>query len=304
MSVRITDGMMSRRLVADLRSTTNRVADAHQQVATGKRLVRPSIDPIDSMRAVRLRADAAEARQHQRNVDQARAWLDVSDKALSSVNDAIHRVRELVIKAGNGTTQLLDRQAMAVEVDQLIGLVKQSANASYNGAYVFAGQDTTSAPYDPAVGPGTDGYGGDGGAIVRTIGPGLSVQVNVAGSALFGDGADGRLLHVLRDISAHLRSAVAADVEALRSTDLVALDGRLDDLLAARTTVGAISERLESAKGRLEDVEDAATRFRSEAEDADMAQAILDLTNHQSVYQAALRSGAQIIQPSLMDFLR
>ncbi len=302
MSVRITDGMMSRRLVADLSNTTNRVADAHEQVATGKRLVRPSIDPIDSMRSVRLRADAAEAKQHQRNIDQARAWLDVTDQALGSVNDAIHRVRELTVKAGNGIYPLVDREAMATEIDQLIGLVKQAANASYNGAYVFAGQDTTGVPYD-ANPANPDTYGGDAGPIVRTIGPGLAVQVNVPG-ALFGDGTDGRLLSTLRDISAHLRSNVAADVEALRSTDLVALEDRLDDLLEARTTVGAVSERLESAKGRLQDVEDTVNRFRSEAEDADMAQAIMDLTNHQSVYQAALRSGAQIIQPSLMDFLR
>ncbi len=303
MSVRITDGMMSRRLVADLRNTTSRVADAHEQVSTGKRLVRPSIDPIDSMRAVRLRADAAEAKQHQRNIDQARAWLDVTDQALSSVNDAIHRVRELTVKAGNGIYPLVDREAMATEIDQLVGLVKQAANASYNGAYVFAGQATTSVPYN-ANPANPDTYAGDGGPIVRTIGPGVAVQVNVPGGALFGNGTDGRLLNVLRDISAHLRSTVPADVEALRSTDLVALDRRLDDLLEARTTVGAVSERLESAKGRLQDVEDAANRFRSEAEDADMAQAIMDLTNHQSVYQAALRSGAQIIQPSLMDFLR
>ncbi len=303
MSIRITEGMMSRRLLADLQHTNARVADAHEQVATGKRLTRPSVDPMAAMRAVRLRAEAAEADQHGRNVDGAHAWLDVTDQALSSVNDAIHRARELVVQAGNGIHPLVDREAVALEIDQLIGLVKQAANARYGDAYVFAGQQTTTPPYsaDPAA---PDTYAGDGGAIVRTIGPGLSVQVNAPGGALFGDGADGRLLQTLRDIATHLRSSDPAEVGRLRATDLTALDRGLDDLLEARTTAGSLSERLTAAGRRLEDVKLAAHQFRSQAEDADMAEAIMQLTTQQSVYQAALRTGASIIQPSLVDFLR
>ena len=38
-------------------------------------------------------------------------------------------------------------------------------------------------------------------------------------------------------------------------------------------------------------------------EDADMAKTMVDFSTQQAVYQSALRAGAQIIQPSLMDFL-
>jgi flagellar hook-associated protein 3 FlgL len=109
---------------------------------------------------------------------------------------------------------------------------------------------------------------------------------------------------VLRDIAGHLRSGIPADVESLRTTDLRNLDNRLGDVLEARTTTGALTNRLDAAAQRLDDVVGSADRLRSETEDADMAKSILELSTQQSVYQAALRSGASIIQPSLLDFLR
>ena len=71
-----------------------------------------------------------------------------------------------------------------------------------------------------------------------------------------------------------------------------------------RATVGATESRVDQAKSRLSDVEMTTTKLLSNTEDTDLAKAILDLTNQQNVYQAALRSGASIIQPSLLDFLR
>jgi flagellar hook-associated protein 3 FlgL len=115
---------------------------------------------------------------------------------------------------------------------------------------------------------------------------------------------DGKLLHVLEDISAHLKSASVADKDLLRTSDLKALSDNLDTLNMARATVGAVMSRLDAAKTRLADVEITTTKLLSETEDTDLAKAILELNSHQTVYQAALRSGAQIIQPSLLDFLR
>ena len=65
-----------------------------------------------------------------------------------------------------------------------------------------------------------------------------------------------------------------------------------------------MSARLDAAKSRLSDIENTTTKLLSDTEDTDISQAIVDLTTQQNVYQAALKSGASIIQPSLLDFLR
>jgi flagellar hook-associated protein 3 FlgL len=51
-------------------------------------------------------------------------------------------------------------------------------------------------------------------------------------------------------------------------------------------------------------VQEATTSLLSQAEDTDIAKALIQLSSQQSVYQAALKSGAALSQPSLLDFLR
>jgi flagellar hook-associated protein 3 FlgL len=301
-SVRITEGYMSRRLLGDLQRSAARVAEAQGQVASGRRISKPSDDPLGTHRVLRLKAEAAEAARHKATVDEARGWVDVTDDALGTIGDAVQRVRELMVRAGTGTMQGAERVAIATEIEQLIGQVKLAANARYGDSYVFAGHNITGAPYTPSTTPGTDALAGDGEPIMRSIGPGVSVQINVTAASVLGDGSpDCKLLHTLRDVVAHLR---ADDADSVRTTDLRAIDRNLDELLSARTTAGALANRLDAAGARLGDIVASADRIASETRDVDMATAILDLSTQQSIYQAALRSGASIIQPSLMDFLR
>jgi flagellar hook-associated protein 3 FlgL len=218
------------------------------------------------------------------------------------VTDVLHRVHELVVKGATSSTSTAGRKAIAAEVRQLIASVKDTANARQGDQYLFSGTATTTAPYGTA----TDAYGGDAGAVLRTIGPGVSVQVNVLGSQVFGSGqtpapGDGKLLDALRDVVDHLD---ADDVASLGTTDLKALDQNLDNLSGVRAVIGASAARIESADARLADLEDLATERLGDVEDTDYATAILELNAQSTAYQAALRSAAQITQPSLLDFLR
>ena len=158
---------------------------------------------------------------------------------------------------------------------------------------------------------GAVAYQGNTAAIARSIGPGVSLQVNVTGDQILGSGqpvppaaGDGKLLNTLRDIAQHLRGGTVADINALRTTDLRNVDKNLDGLSQVRATVGATTNRLETALSRFEQVEGATQQQLSETEDADMAKVLTDFSMQQSVYQAALKSGANIVQASLLDFLR
>jgi len=115
--------------------------------------------------------------------------------------------------------------------------------------------------------------------------------------------SDGKLIDTLRSISAHLKSGTTADADALRTTDLAALDSNQDSLNNARATVGATVNRLTAATSRLSDIEVTTQKVLSDTQDADLAQSILQLTSQQNALQAALKSGASVIQPSLLDFL-
>src|SRR3954454_15506139 len=216
MSTRITQLMTSRSILADLNDVSTRLAKTQQRMSSGKQIERPSDDPYGTSRALSLRSDVAATQQYQRNVGEAEAWQNVTDAALSKLSDVVNRARELAIQGASDSAGPAARQAAAAEIDQLIASVKQEANASYGGRYVFAGTATSTQPY--VVGGG-DAYNGDSGTVAREIGPGVSVQVNVLGSTMLGSGqaaADGKLLNVLRDVAQHLRGGTVADGNALR----------------------------------------------------------------------------------------
>jgi flagellar hook-associated protein 3 FlgL len=306
MTMRLSNQMLARNTLADLNKINNDLYRTQRKMSSGKEITRPSDDPFGTTRAVTGRRDLEEINQLQKNVDDALAWQGVTEVALARITDVVQRARELLVQGASDSNGPAERDAIAKEIDQLIETVKTEANGSYAGRYIFAGTATTTRPY--AVG-GADAYAGDGGNIVRTIGPGVSIPVNVRGADFLGGDPlvaqpDGLLLTTLRDVATHLRGGTAADGNALRTTDLQALDRNLDNLTSIRATVGATTNRLETAQLRLRELEEASTETLNQIEGADMAKTLTDFSLQQAVYQSALRTGANIVQNSLLDFLR
>lgn len=304
MSTRITQSMIQRSLLSDLNGVADRLSRTRMKLSSGKELTRPSDDPFAVSRAIALRSSLEATRQYQRNAIEAAAWADTTEVALARITDAVQRARELLVKGGNDANGPEARAAIAAEIETLIDSVKQEANTTYAGRYIFAGTDTETRPYTLGT---DDTYAGNTDPVVREIGPGVALTVNVVGSDFLGEGqaaGDDKLLHVLRDIVDHLRGGTPADNDALRGTDLSRLDANLGELNRLRAVIGSTTNRLETAESRLLEIEEASRNLLSETEDADMAKTLIDFSMQQAVYQSALRSGSNIVQASLLDFLR
>lgn len=303
---RITQSMLTRGLLWDLNNVANKLSETQRKMSSGRELNRPSDDPFAVSRAISLRDELESVRQFKSNVNEGLAWNEVTETALGRIGDIIQRARELVIQASNDTFEGVSRESVATEIDQLIEAAKDHANATHAGRYVFAGTMTDTAPYTAGA---VDSYNGNADAVAREIGPGVSVQVNIIGDSIFGNGqapapGDDRLLDVLRDIADHLRGNTPADLHALRNGDLQRLDANFDELSRIRATVGAVTSRLEAAEGSLGEVEETSIKLLSDVEDADMAKVLLDYSTQHAVYQSALKAGANVLQSSLLDFLR
>jgi flagellar hook-associated protein 3 FlgL len=306
MTMRLSNQMLARNTLTQLQDVSNDLFKTQRKMSSGKQITKPSDDPFGTTRALSGRRDLEEIQQLQKNVDDASSWQGVTDVALSRITDVVQRSRELLVQGASDTNSTVQREAIAKEIDQLIETAKTEANGSYGGRYIFAGTATGTKPYN--VG-GTDAYNGDAGNIVRTIGPGVSVPVNVHGADFLGGDPtvtqpDGLLLTTLRGIATHLRGGTPADAGALRGADIQALDRNLDNINSIRATVGATTNRLETATLRLRELEETSTEDLSKVEDADMAKTLTDFSLQQAVYQSALKTGASIVQNSLLDFLR
>jgi flagellar hook-associated protein 3 FlgL len=296
--MRVTSGMTQRAVLADLNRVSERVTRMQTKASSNREITRPSDDPYNAARAIQLRESLAGTQQLQRNIENAQGWQEVSESALSNITDAIHRAQELLVQGSSDTSDPAARESIAGEIDELIASVKQSANASYQGRYVFAGTQTDQPPYLEGA---DDGYKGVTTVVERQVGPGIPLQIGVTADTFLGSGGGDRmLLDTLRDTAANLRAGNGPGMEA----DLERLDRNLDELLGVRAFNGARQNRLDAALSRMAQVEEATMSQLSETEDADIAKTLIELTSQQTAYQAALKAGANIMQASLMDFLR
>ena len=85
---------------------------------------------------------------------------------------------------------------------------------------------------------------------------------------------------------------------------MTGLQNRLDSLLEIRARNGAQTNRLDAATTRIDQITGALTDQLSKTEDADFAKTLIQFNSQSAAYQAALKAGANIVQSSLMDFLR
>jgi flagellar hook-associated protein 3 FlgL len=310
---RVTNGMVRTTILSDLNRISDQLTRTQLRASSGKQLTKPSDDPYGTARALALQSNVAATQQFQKNVSDGTGWMNATEQAFGSMTQYVHRAQDLLVQGANGTLDATSRTALADEIDQIIAGLKQDANTKYGTSYLFAGSKTDTQPYPDMVdADGVDDvYRGDlGGSdptqvgVVRQIGPGVSLTINTVAGDILGSGqavGDGKLLNTLRDISDHLRSG---DNAALSGADQDHLQAGLDTLLEARAANGAKTNRLDAAAARLEQLEGTVTEQLSDTTDADFAQTMIDLSSQTAAYQAALRSGANIVQSSLMDFLK
>jgi flagellar hook-associated protein 3 FlgL len=306
--MRITTGMIQRNVLADLNDLSDKLSKTQSRAASGKQITRPSDDPYNAARAMGLRSSLSANDAYKSNIEDAQDWQNTTESALSSLTDYVHRANDLLVQGGTDTADQTSRNALADEIDQIVQGVKETANSTYGDKYVFSGTATGTPPYTQGA---DDTYKGNQGGldpsqpgVLREIGPGVTISINSVGQEILGDGqaaGDGKLLDTLRTISQDLR---AGNGDALRGADLKNLNTNLNQVLEVRARNGATTNRLSAADSRLDDIGLSVTQQLSDTEDADMAQTLIDFNSQSASYQAALRAGANIVQTSLMDFLK
>ncbi|MFC5588759.1 flagellar hook-associated protein FlgL [Sporosarcina soli] len=293
--MRVTQSMLSNNMLRNLSTSYNKMGKLQDQLNTGKKVNRPSDDPVVVMKGMGYRMQVDKVATFQKNLGEVNNWLDSSDDALDGVGQVLHRAKELVTNAANtGAMTPEDREKIKIELDQLREQIKNLANTKVGDKYIFSGTKTDTPVY------GENGFPTDQAtldAFDKTIEievfDGVSLNVNSNAAAMFKDIDD--LFEELENIG---------DDGAGFSDALSKIDEQMDAVLTARADIGARSNRAELMHNRLEMQEGAAKKQQSENEDIDYEKVITEMITQESLHRAALSVGARIIQPSLVDFLR
>ncbi len=303
---RITQRSIAQSSLTGLQSNLGRIAKVQEQLSSGRVLNRPSDSPSGTVAAMRFRSETTAAEQHVRSAEDGQSWLNTIGGKLMSMQDGVNKASELAVQGLNtGSASDQVRAALAAQVDGIRAGLLDDANASYLGRPVFGGVTTGSAAYLPDgsyVGTAKPAVGSlDPPAVVRTVGPGTKVRVDITGEEVFTSPVDPTrtLFTILGEISVSLNN------------DSVGLGPLLTELTAVqenmRTGMADVGARMSHVDGALQTAKDAVihlTDSLAEVESTDVAAAIVEMKLGEMSYQAALAATSRAIQPSLVDWLR
>ncbi len=299
--MRITQRAVAQTALQGLNRNLSELGKLQEQLTSGKVVSKPSDSPTGVNRSMQIRKDQAATEQQARNISDAQSWMETTDTALTTMLAQVRKVRDLTVQAANdGAMTGSSRTAIATEVAALRESLLGLANENVDGRPVFGGITSGSQAYRTDgtwVGVGS----ADGTGVVpinRRISNDEQVRIDVTGPEAFGPAGDDLFALVGR-----IAGNVTGDPAAL-DADLADLDVAIDRLLTATSTVGARAARVETAAQVNTDRQLSLAKQLTAVEDVDLPKTIMTLQMQQVTYQAALQATAQVIQPSLVDFLR
>lgn len=293
---RISTEQMWRSSLGDVASAQLRRHDAQSRISSGRRIERVSDDPAAAQRAMQLKSEGAAIDQYRRAGEDAIRIINAQDAALQSVLDRLTRAEELTIAAGNSTLEGEAREAAALQLEEIRAELVQLANSSHGGRSLFGGFEDASVDDSGAVVT----LVADGGEVLRRIDGDRVIDVSVDAADVFGFGAGRSVFDALDDIIVDVRDGNVAALSTIRTSELKALRGAVDDGLG---TVGARSVTLEQTLGDLSARRDRLTSDVADIVNVDIAEATVAYGEANLAYEAALAVTAQVNRISLLDYL-
>lgn len=299
--MRVSEKMLFDTSVQNLNKAVERVLRAQEEVSTGRKVQRPSDDPVGAGLILDFRTSIANLEQYQRNITWGRTALGGAEAALSGLTGLLARAKELAVGQASGTATAETRDVTAIEVRQILAQVLSVGNTRVNDKYIFSGFATSTAPFTAGS---YATYNGTADTIDVAIDPSVTLATNLIGSQVF-QGAGGvycstNVLDTLDDLATAMETNDAATIRTIVGT----LDNALDQVSAATADLGARWNRLDEANFRHVQVKTQLRSLLSDREDVDMIKAASELTIGQQTLEAARASTARILQSSLLDFLR
>lgn len=261
----------------NLNKSQSSLQTSMERLSSGLRINSAKDDAAGQAIANRMTAQIRGLDQAARNANDGISLAQTAEGALNQINDNLQRVRELTVQAANSSNSTSDIESISEEITARVSEIDRVIKDSkFNGTQIFG-----------AAGAGAEfmiQVGSDAGADRITI--------NAIDTTSFGSGLAG--------VSAAVVTAGAETVAADRATafdaQLTVLDTAIGDVDKARSSLGAVQNRLESAIDNITTTSTNLSAARSRIEDADYAKEVSNMTRANILQQAGTSVLAQANQ--------
>ncbi len=149
--MRVTQNMMSSSMILHLQRQNEKLFDIQQQIATQKRINKPSDDPGGLGRVLEYRTMQAVMEQYRQNIGQGRFVIETNELTLGLIDELMRLAREIAQTYGGANTSQEERQMAAVQVNDLYDQVVDLINSKTGSDYLFSGHLTDTPPYGHVV---------------------------------------------------------------------------------------------------------------------------------------------------------
>ncbi|MDH5588886.1 MAG: flagellar hook-associated protein FlgL [Gemmatimonadota bacterium] len=292
--MRITNSILAKEAITGFQSQMVSLAEARDRASTGLKLQRPSDDPVAAAGVMNSSSSLRALDQYRRNIQAGQSRLDAEESALEHLTNTMTRAKELAAsQAGDpatATTRFITKQ----EVDKLIEFVTNLGNTQINGAYIFGGQYADTAPFQ---GTATDPLRPPVGASRIEIAAGQLAETTHSAQDVFLDS------DVLGSLQALSDALDINDVPGIQNA-LTRMDTAFDEVQNLVGEVGSRVNQLEVSLNNIESLEINLNTFRSNLQDADLAEAVTQLVARQGTLEAAMAANSNILTLTLTDYLR
>jgi flagellar hook-associated protein 3 FlgL len=295
--MRITENTFTQNFLWNVNRSRVRMNTLQNQISSGKRVTTPSDDPEAANRILRLKKSIEQNEQYRNNISDGQSMMTATEHSLDQFADLMLEAKEILSKARSGG-RTPNLETFAEQIDQLISNGVQVANSKFNGKYLFGGTQTIDPPFilaadRSAVTTNPNGITGD---IQVLVNDGTLQTINIDGQRAFQGAAIFATLIQVRDAMQSGVVPTAAQFDAVNS--------QLDYVATQGGKAGLVLNSLQMNDEFLVTRADQLQSLLSLDQDTDYAEASLLLKKEETMLDAALSIGAQLIPKTLMDFLR
>jgi flagellar hook-associated protein 3 FlgL len=300
MNFRIPDTSSAQRAASRVNQQRARLGVLQEQLATGKRINRPSDDPNGAEAVIRLRTTQREIEHYQRTALAASQKLTAADDSLSGYENLLARTRTLISQGLSDTSSQTAKNALAEELVSLRARILNSANSKYGDEYVFGGTLQTLPPFDPVTAAPN---GATATPQYIQVEPGANaIAVGVTANTIFSDATS----NIFTDIDSAVLALRGTGNQTTDRATLESMYARVsvyNDLVnAAHAKVGANMNATDGAKDNLTSNFLSIDARASEIEGADFAETALAYAQATNALDATLKIASQD-RKSLFDYL-
>ena len=277
-----------------------------EQIATQRRILSPSDDPVASARALEVSHEQAVNKTFADTRKAGQLKLGTLETSLNNISNVLLSTQSSLVAAGNGSLSDSERKIMGTELqNSLESLIGLANTQDASGNFVFSGFKSDVAAFTATATGAT--YNGDSQQQMLQVDPQRQMSVNITGDSLF-QGGGNDVFKTLSDIVTLLNTPITnATTQTAFTTGLTTaignLQGSLDTVLNARTSVGTKMNELDAldVAGTDRDLQYSASL--SDLQDLDVVAALSDFAKQQTIIEAAQKSFVQTTSLSLFNYM-